>query len=177
MPDENPSGLGTFDLPLRLPGQYFDKETGLHQNYFRDYDPSTGRYVESDPIGLRGGLNTYAYVGANPLKWIDRKGLAAIDIPVPDIPLPGWIRIPGSRALGLLGLILSLGGDTPQCPPRDEKGYAKCVKGCAVTAGFENERCARDFRNDPAGYQECAAGVLARMEICVAKCAADHGIK
>ncbi len=41
-PDENPSGLGTFDLPLRLSGQYYDRETALHQNNFRDYDPSNG---------------------------------------------------------------------------------------------------------------------------------------
>jgi RHS repeat-associated protein len=39
-----------------LPGQYYDVETGKHYNYFRDYDPSIGLYVESDPIGLRGGL-------------------------------------------------------------------------------------------------------------------------
>ena len=77
VPDENPSGLGAFDLPVRLPGQYFDKETSLHYNYLRDFDPSTGRYVESDPIGLRGGLNTYAYVSANPLRLTDRFGLAA----------------------------------------------------------------------------------------------------
>jgi RHS repeat-associated protein len=75
VPDENPSGLGTFDLPLRLPGQYFDKETNLHYNYFRDYDPSIGRYGESDPIGLRGGLNTYAYGLSSPLVQIDPEGL------------------------------------------------------------------------------------------------------
>lgn len=75
VPDENPSGLGAFDLPLRLPGQYFDKETNLHYNYFRDYDPSIGRYGKSDPIGLRGGLNTYLYVNGNPLKLIDPVGL------------------------------------------------------------------------------------------------------
>src|SRR4030095_2024108 len=55
--DENPSGLGAFELPLRLPGQYFDRETNLHYNYFRDYDPGIGRYAESDPIGLVAGLN------------------------------------------------------------------------------------------------------------------------
>lgn len=54
VPNENPSGLGAFVYNPRFPGQYFDKETGLHYNYYRDYDPQTGRYIESDPIGLRG---------------------------------------------------------------------------------------------------------------------------
>jgi len=62
---------------LRYPGQYFDAETGLNQNYFRDYDPAVGRYVESDPIGLHGGIDTYAYVGSNPLTYVDPWGLAA----------------------------------------------------------------------------------------------------
>lgn len=75
-PDENPSGLGAFEFPLRFPGQYFDRETNLHYNYYRDYDPSIGRYAESDPIGLLGGLNTYAYVDGNPLSWFDPDGNA-----------------------------------------------------------------------------------------------------
>jgi len=75
VPDENPSGLGAFEFPLRFPGQYVDKETNLHYNYLRDFDPGIGRYVQSDPIGLQGGLNTYAYVSASPVKFIDPAGL------------------------------------------------------------------------------------------------------
>src|SRR5258707_15542765 len=60
---------------LRFPGQYFDVEDGLHQNGFRDYDPSLGRYVESDPIGLDGGVNVYLYSEASPIVRIDAVGL------------------------------------------------------------------------------------------------------
>jgi RHS repeat-associated protein len=60
---------------FRFPGQYFDKETGLHYNYFRDYHPGIGRYLQPDPIGLAGGLNPYVYVGNKPTTWSDRLGL------------------------------------------------------------------------------------------------------
>jgi RHS repeat-associated protein len=75
LPNENPSALGTFTYNLRMPGQYFDKETGNFYNYFRDYDPSLGRYVQSDPIGLAAGPSTYGYVGGRPLSGVDRYGL------------------------------------------------------------------------------------------------------
>jgi len=75
--DEDPDANSVaFDLPLRLPGQHFDKESGLHYNYFRNYDAKSGRYAQSDPIGLWGGLNTFAYVGGSPLKYFDPLGLA-----------------------------------------------------------------------------------------------------
>jgi RHS repeat-associated protein len=75
VPNNNPSGAGAFDFPLRFPGQYFDRETNLAYNYFRDYDPNIGRHVQSDPIGLVASLNTYAYVLNNPLSYVDPFGL------------------------------------------------------------------------------------------------------
>lgn len=67
---------GTITNNLRFPGQYFDSETGLHYNYFRDYKPQLGRYLEADPIGIKGGLNLYIYANNNTLSRVDLCGLA-----------------------------------------------------------------------------------------------------
>jgi RHS repeat-associated protein len=81
-PNQNPAGLGTFPYNLRFPDQYYQAETGLNQNYNRDYDPQVGRYVESDPIGLDGGsMSTYTYVNDDPLDYIDPEGLAGSGAP------------------------------------------------------------------------------------------------
>lgn len=73
--NSNPSGLGAFSFSHRFPGQYLDVSVALHQNGARTYDPSIGRYVQSDPIGLLGGTNTYVYAEGNPLRNADPSGL------------------------------------------------------------------------------------------------------
>jgi RHS repeat-associated protein len=60
---------------LRFRGQYLDRRINLHYNYFRDYDPAIGRYLQSDPIGLNGGISTFGYVHQNPIIWTDPYGL------------------------------------------------------------------------------------------------------
>ncbi|MDF3031368.1 MAG: repeat protein [Moraxellaceae bacterium] len=85
-PNEQVAGPSRkFTLPLRFPGQYHDSETGLFYNYFRDYSPASGRYVESDPVGMAGGVNPYIYTTSDPLHYIDPFGLDGV-LPYPAVP-------------------------------------------------------------------------------------------
>lgn len=75
-PNQNPDGDTTaFVFDMRFPGQRYDSATGLNYNYFRDYESITGRYAQSDPIGLNGGLSTYSYVDQAPTSLTDPYGL------------------------------------------------------------------------------------------------------
>jgi len=72
------ASVQTVENPFRFPGQYYDPETGLHYNYFRYYNPQTGRYITPDPIGLEGGINLFTYAVNNPINFTDLLGLQAI---------------------------------------------------------------------------------------------------
>ncbi|MBB5940554.1 RHS repeat-associated protein [Xanthomonas arboricola] len=101
-PDQDPDKDGTaFVFDMRFPGQRYDALSGLNQNYFRDYEPGTGRYVQSDPLGLTAGASTYAYVSARPLQGVDSLGLADdfyLPTEVPETPELQAVR---SRLQGL----------------------------------------------------------------------------
>jgi RHS repeat-associated protein len=92
-PNQDPDADGTnFTFNLRMPGQTFDAESGLSYNYFRDYDSGTGRAIESDPLGLGGGISTYGYVRGNPLSFADPLGLC----PTCQAGVPDHFSIVGS---------------------------------------------------------------------------------
>lgn len=76
----NGTPTGALTVNLRFPGQYYDQESKLHYNWHRYYDPKTGRYITSDPIGLGGGLNLYAYAMGNTIVFSDNKGLQVSEL-------------------------------------------------------------------------------------------------
>ncbi|AWH31305.1 RHS repeat protein [Stenotrophomonas sp. YAU14A_MKIMI4_1] len=88
IPSADPDGDGVaFELALRFPGQQATDASGMFYNYQREYDPAVGRYSQSDPIGLMGGISTYGYAGASPARRVDPLGLTDLNyIPPYDNP-------------------------------------------------------------------------------------------
>ncbi|EPN33712.1 YD repeat-containing protein, partial [Pseudomonas syringae pv. actinidiae ICMP 19096] len=142
-PEEDVDGDGkATTIALRFPGQIYDAQTQLSYNYYRDYNPDTGRYVQSDPIGLKGGRNTYAYVNANPMSYIDPMGLAAIALPTWFDSIPDFLPQVG-RGVGLgfgVGVSCLLYSPTignSECPPG----------GCYYSESAENSADQPDENN------------------------------
>jgi len=130
IPSKPESTWANYDASVRctsaklFAGQYYDAETDLHYNYFRTYDPSTGRYITSDPIGLDGGINTYLYAYANPTKFIDPTG---------EFGLGGAVAV----VTGVVGSFICYGKGIEKCaeafPQRkdmlhpDRRNFLKCA--------------------------------------------------
>ncbi|NVN90282.1 MAG: RHS repeat-associated core domain-containing protein [Desulfuromonadales bacterium] len=82
LPEGGKNSSSGVERPIGiLPGQYYDAETGTHYNYFRDYNPAIGKYIQADPIGLDGGINPFAYAKNSPIKNTDPEGLFALEFP------------------------------------------------------------------------------------------------
>jgi RHS repeat-associated protein len=120
-----PTTTGTTTNNLRFPGQYEDVETGTYYNYMRTYLPMVGRYGESDPVGLYGGVNTYAYVDANPVGYIDPLGLWAWGDPLPQEAVDASAGLGDALLLGTGGYIrdqLGIDGGVDPCSDAYENG-------------------------------------------------------
>ena len=116
-------------LNLRFPGQYYDQESGLNYNFARHYNPQIGRYIESDPLGIQGGINQYGYANANPLIYTDPYGLFGMD--------------------NIWGFIYDTTGWVPS------QGLANCVAGYGDYMSLGLTEWVRD-KNNIGGVDKCS---------------------
>lgn len=139
-----------------FPRQCFDGETGLNQNWNRDYGPTIGRYVQSDPVGLMGGIDTFTYANGNPITNTDRDGLQVLPLPSL-IPWPaggptaqsGRLRSDDSSALegprytpvpGLKTPALLSKSAAQQCEEDCEKTYDKEIEECRTYSAMTGDK-------------------------------------
>ena len=118
----------TATTPWRFPGQYADAETGLSWNLWRHYDPRTGRYTQSDPIGVRGGVNFSSYALANGVRYIDETGLAPYE---PAQPEEAFLPQPYCRP--------GTSGGRLTCDGNGGFNVEVCTKGCMQACTFAHE--------------------------------------
>jgi RHS repeat-associated protein len=188
-------------VSLRLPGQQVES-FGLHYNYFRDYDPSTGRYTQSDPIGLAGGINTYAYAEGAPTSEVDPLGLATYMCTQPLHALGkagSWVYSPGRNPLyhqfiGVIqkdGTVITGGQDRaagPWGPGKPSEGDGAPDKGAQCTKVEDDNQCLEkcligEFNKPRPAYaltaasitnggQNCQAWANSTLEQCRSSCKA-----
>ena len=183
--DYNPFGKATMTREtitnnLRFPGQYFDSEIGLHYNQQRYVDPSLGRFITSDRIGLTGGANTYGYALQNPINYYDPNGETATT--AQGVVIGGAVAgPPGAVVGGVIGTAIGIwlgyelfwdnddssSDDAEDCPPGEDD-----EPDCSMASSFQLVRAGithpHEFKRDYVG------GRVSRYDICACK---DGSIK
>jgi RHS repeat-associated protein len=149
-PDENPSGLGAFEFPLRDEGTYADKETNLIYNWNRYRDPPSGRFIQADPLGLAGGdLSLYALRKNNPLSFTDPLGLFGCPPGRRAIPAPG-----NEKEFPKIALCVEDPGSNPNAKICVS---AECAAG--VLPNQPQDPCERECLTDPSKLACLALGL------------------
>jgi RHS repeat-associated protein len=185
-----PTTTGTTTNNLRFPGQYEDQETGTYYNYFRDYEPSTARYIQSDPLGVTLGrmsssaverklsgvdlkLNhLYAYVDSSPLSFVDPEGLQSTTLGgrLWGGALGGGAR--GALGGGLLGALLGagIGSAMSTCEPTARD---RCERACDRDYDFDQKQCEAWWKTtgrNPSAYQSCMRRAEENYVACYQDC-------
>jgi len=155
-PETQPTAsLPAITFNLRMPGQQYEPFGGRFYNYFRDFDPTIGRYVQSDPIGLGGGINTYAYVGENPVSYIDPDGLQSIaacanPANAAACAEAGIINATPAPNVGRLIVPLARAASNDSCSPGGPDGKDPC-KGLRKQLELHEQKL-KDFVNNPLAH-------------------------
>ena len=155
--------MATGGIDLRFPGQWFQAESGLHQNWMRDYDPTTGRYIQADPLGLVDGASVYGYARQNPGRYVDPRGEESRTGPM-SVPVPMW---PGETYPGELGqsmldinpVYLLIKAIVEMCLSEEDR-CAQVIEDC-------KEICLKEHGPGPERFP--------RFRRCVRKCAEASG--
>ena len=142
VPNEDPDADGiAFTFDMRFPGQRYDSAMGMSYNYFRDYDATTGRYVESDPIGLNGGMSTYGYVEEQPLSFTDPYGLETGMFQGDQyrMPLPKGISAKDSHdAMTAFNIMSALNSEMKDRNIVGTDQFYHCLAACRATQATNN---------------------------------------
>ncbi|MEI2808361.1 RHS repeat domain-containing protein [Albidovulum sp.] len=124
--------VATGGIDLRFPGQWFQAESGLHQNWMRDYDPTTGRYLEPDPLGLVDGASVYGYARQNPGRYVDPRGEQGLE---------GLLSTPVGR--GAMSIAAGAAAADGPAPIGDVIGL--CIVGAAILyCSADEQNCTPD---------------------------------